>query len=271
MFEQKAPIDKIYKFDCPFPMALLADFHEADPVPIIDSLSKSKPEIILIAGDLIQGSQPIRNELRINESPGVLQLLRACTEIAPTFVSLGNHEFMFRDEDLQVIASTGVILLDNTWTSYKDVFIGGLSSAYCNAYREFRNKKKEKERYPAPSYSFFGKKHVPRLSWLREFEKCDGYKILLCHHPEYYPLYLKNRNIDLICSGHCHGGQWRYNSLYYGESRGVYAPGQGFFPPLTSGIHDNKLIISQGLSNPTSVPRINNPTEIVYIVPSCLS
>ena len=59
--------------------------------------------------------------------------------------------------------------------------------------------------------------------------------------------------------GHAHGGQWRI------AGRGIFAPGQGLFPKLTSGIHDN-LVISRGLSNTGNiVPRINNPAEIIYL------
>ena len=102
----------------------------------------------------------------------------------------------------------------------------------------------------------------PKLEWLSEFEKQDGCRILLCHHPEYYPTYLADRNIDLVFSGHAHGGQWR---LF---GRGLIAPGQGLFPRLTSGVHPGahgKLVISRGMGNGTWIPRINNPCEVVII------
>ena len=78
---------------------------------------------------------------------------------------------------------------------------------------------------------------------------------------------IESRDIDLIFSGHCHGGQWRVYSILHREERGVFAPGQGLFPPLTSGLHDGRLLISRGLSNTTFIPRINNPTEIIYCLP----
>ena len=103
--------------------------------------------------------------------------------------------------------------------------------------------------------------------WLDDFERQPGYKILLCHHPEYVPRYLQNRCIDLIVSGHAHGGQWRYYSRRRQEWRGIYAPGQGLLPKLTEGIHGNH-VISRGLSNNTPIPRLNNPPELVYILPA---
>ena len=47
---------------------------------------------------------------------------------------------------------------------------------------------------------------------LEDFAGEDGYKILLCHHPEYWSLrdpMLRDKRIDLVLSGHAHGGQWR--------------------------------------------------------------
>lgn len=107
----------------------------------------------------------------------------------------------------------------------------------------------------------------PELNWLGDFTEQRGYRILLSHHPEYYPQYLKDLKIDLVLSGHCHGGQWRYYSPFRKVWQGIYGPGQGLFPRLTSGVHDGKLVVSRGLSNPSIVPRINNPTEIIYCIP----
>lgn len=262
------PIEKDYFLKkCPLLLALLADFHNSRPGPVLDSLKKRKPEIITVAGDFIVGDQPEGQELKIDENRNALELLRGCAEIAPTFVSPGNHEYMLTDKELEIVRSTGIRLLDNEWTDCKGIWIGGLSSAYFTQYRAYRKKLFGKDLYPRPPKDMLRTKQVPELAWLDRFEKLEGFKILLCHHPEYYPLYLRERKIDLIFSGHCHGGQWRFYSPIHKETRGVYAPGQGFLPALTSGIHDNKLVISRGLSNPVMIPRINNPTEIVYISP----
>lgn len=48
--------------------------------------------------------------------------------------------------------------------------------------------------------------------------------------------------IDLVLSGHAHGGQIRL----FGQ--GLFAPGQGILPKYTSGVHEN-MIISKGLAN----------------------
>ena len=261
----KQPIETTYTLPCPVSVALLTDFHNSDPAPVLASLQRRSPEIITIAGDFILGDLPKRRRLKIKENRRAVELLRGCAALAPSFVSLGNHEYMLSEADLKVVRSTGVTLLDNSWVSHRGMIIGGQSSAYCHMYRDYRQQHKGKGLYPDIAIYDLKKRQVPRLDWLDEFEQQTGFRLLLCHHPEYYPLYLRERKLDLIFSGHCHGGQWRFYSPFHRETRGVYAPGQGFFPALTSGVHDGKLVISRGLSNTVWIPRINNPTEIIYI------
>ena len=90
-------------------------------------------------------------------------------------------------------------------------------------------------------------------------------KILLSHHPEYYPRYLEGRNIDLIFSGHAHGGQWRIPFVL----NGLYAPDQGLFPKYAGGKYEKDgsvMIVSRGLARETTpVPRIFNRPEIVIV------
>lgn len=82
----------------------------------------------------------------------------------------------------------------------------------------------------------------------------------MCHHPEYYPKYVKTLDIDLTVSGHAHGGQVRIGR------QGLYAPGQGLLPRLTGGFYDDgRLLVSRGLTNSTWAPRLNNPCELVLI------
>ena len=101
----------------------------------------------------------------------------------------------------------------------------------------------------------------PDLSCVELLDASDEFKILLCHYPHYYEKYLKASKLDLVLSGHAHGGQWRI------FGRGVYAPHQGIFPKYTSGIHDGKHIINRGaVNNSKPIPRFFNPPEIVQII-----
>lgn len=130
--------------------------------------------------------------------------------------------------------------------------IGGLTSART---AECWARRTTELFYESPATS--SRKSKPDTAWLAEFAAVPGYHILLCHHPEYYPCLPEA--IELVVSGHAHGGQWRV------RNHGVYAPGQGLWPKWTRGVYDGRLIVSAGLSNTTFAPRINNPTEIVFI------
>ena len=241
-------------------IALLSDTHNTDYAPILRSLKKHRPALIAIAGDILDGCR-VDEEPIMRKQKNALPLLRGCADIAPTYLSIGNHEWMICDEDKELITSTGTILLDNTWENvtiqHHELTIGGLSSdGYC-IYQQYR--REHEGRYP--EYEGIPEGGKPDTAWLDAYCAEAAYHILLSHHPEYYEPYLKTKPIELILSGHAHGGQWRF------FGRGVYAPGQGYWPKYTSGIYGN-MIVSRGLANTTHIPRICNPTEIVYIFPA---
>ena len=190
----------------------------------------------------------------------MLPFFSACAGIAPCFVSLGNHEWMIQPEDIALIKQTGVQILDNSFVpcdiAQAQLTIGGLSSARVSACQRL-----QRAGYDLHNSKLYTRaaKAVPDIGWLDAFCAAPGYRILLCHHPEYYPGYLKGFDIPLILSGHAHGGQVRL----FGQ--GLFAPGQGIFPKLTSGLKDGRLVVSRGLANPQRVPRLFNPPELVYV------
>ena len=167
---------------------------------------------------------------------------------------------MIQPEDFTLINGTGAKLLDNRFVSCDiagaRLVIGGLTSGRvtaCTRLQRASFRLLDANRYTRKARS------VPLLSWLDAYCATPGYRILLCHHPEYYPRYLKGRDIPLILSGHAHGGQIRI----FGQ--GLYAPDQGILPRLTDGVKDGRLVISRGLANRQRVSRLFNPTEIVYV------
>ena len=250
----------VYRFPVPLRIALLADLHDKPFGEIASSLSEHKPDIICVAGDTVHHVRPDGDDPVILRTANVLPFFRACAAAAPTFVSLGNHDWRLDSRDLDLISGTGVTLLDNCWCSHKGVLIGGLSSASFTAYKAFRKTKPEP--YPDWSGGVHSGSTAPDTSWLEDFCRQEGCKLLLCHHPEYRDRYLSGLPIDLVLSGHAHGGQIR---LF---GRGLYAPGQGILPKYTSGIHGN-MMISRGLANTGGIiPRLFNRREIVYIEPS---
>ncbi|MBQ6152021.1 MAG: metallophosphoesterase [Mogibacterium sp.] len=253
-------------------LAVLTDFHDRAPGPVLDMLRNDIPDAIMIPGDFVLGYFPEGEEYVLDRCRNAITLLEGCCGIAPTYMSLGNHECMLCDGDYDRLRATGAILLDNEWTEAAEgILVGGFTSAYAISFKRFRDEYNrrngtEEVKYPYRRRPRDISKHPTDRAWLDDFEQADGYKILLCHHPEYWSLrepMIKDRKIDLVLSGHAHGGQWRF------MGRGVFAPGQGLFPKYTGGIHQGQygsLIVSRGLSNPYKiVPRLGNPPEVVYL------
>jgi predicted MPP superfamily phosphohydrolase len=202
----------------------------------------------------------------------VLPFFRACADLAPSFLSLGNHEQMLDAVDLERIRSTGVVVLDNSWTEWNGVVVAGLTSGYVTDYRRFRATQDGAERYPKKGdLSGIGgavtaSQHRPETAWLSDFAAQPGYHILLSHQPEYFPLVPDA--VDLVLSGHAHGGQVRLFNPFKWEWTGLWSPGQGFWAKWTRGVYErNRLVVSAGLSNTAWVPRLFNPTEVVFIEP----
>lgn len=218
-------------------IALVTDLHEYDPTEVLQLLKQASPDMICIAGDTFErhgsgkkresGSQYLYRFLR-----EVSKITDAQGRTAPVFMSLGNHEWYLNQKDKKAIQDSGIILLDNTdvKTCVKDVklCIGGLSTRVDE-------------------------------SWLEEFSHKAGYKILLSHHPEYYKAYIQSKDIDLILSGHAHGGQIRV------LGHGLFSPGQGLFPRYSRGVYDGRLVVSTGCANTATIPRWGNPCEVVLI------
>lgn len=252
-----------YKYAAPITIALLSDLHNKPYSQIISQVKELDPDIIAVTGDVILGQRPNENDKTpiTQQQENVLPFLRECALTAPTFFSLGNHEWMLCDRDMELIRNTGAVILDNSFVECKGAAIGGLTSARRTAYENYKRQNgKSQLLYPEfKKEQLKSEEEIPDTSWLNEFEAHRGFKILLCHHPEYRDQFLMNRKIDLILCGHCHGGQIRI------FDHGLFAPGQGWWPKYTKGVHGN-MIISAGLSNTAGViPRLFNPTEIVYI------
>ena len=90
----------------------------------------------------------------------------------------------------------------------------------------------------------------------------DTYNVLLSHRPEFLTEYA-DEQIDLVLSGHAHGGQVRF--LFIG---GLVAPNQGVFPTYTAGLYEEQntsMVVSRGLGNSIIPQRILNRPEIVVV------
>ena len=256
----------------PYKIALVVDTHDIDPEQILKELNDSSPDVIAIAGDIVKGKGDFQvSSSYLSQFKNTVQLLNACSSITNVYFTLGNHEWFLMPNDLKCIEQIGVTVLDNKWIKTGDLTIGGLSSADATRYWEFRSQYKGEYSSQRSLRQLFiqsktyNERKIPSYEWLHEFEEQEGFKVLLCHHPEYWALqepYLKDHHIDLVLSGHAHGGQIRIGN------HGLFAPGQGWLPKYTSGVHHGlygQMIISCGLANTSWVPRVHNSTEIVYI------
>jgi len=202
-----------------------ADLHNGDYAPALPALKKS--DAVLIVGDLVNRHRPGFDR--------ALAFLREAPEIAPTFYSIGNHEWRFpqRERYWPHVLQSRVTVLDNSFTRFEGIVLGGLSSA---------------------------PKGEVQPAFLRDMEKQEGFRLLMCHQPEYFKTYVACHDIDLTVSGHAHGGQVQL------LGHGLYAPGQGLFPRLTHGFaHDKRLLISRGMTNSAWAPRIANPCELILL------
>ncbi|MBO5305704.1 MAG: metallophosphoesterase [Clostridia bacterium] len=212
-------------------LALVADLHSKVPNDLMDVLEAQRPTAVLFTGDTVHGKGKYKEGLAF---------VHECALRFPTVCSLGNHEFKYGADFREKLGQTGAMVVDDSYIRMGDLVIGGLTSGFAGK-----------------GQGTFHKTPAPNLNWLDGFCQEKGYRILLSHHPEYFDL-LKPYQIDLILSGHAHGGQFRIFGIPF------FAPGQGFCPRYTSGFYQNKMFVSRGISNTAPIPRIGNPTELVF-------
>ena len=201
------------------------------------------PDMIVVTGDLI--------DRRKYELDTAIEFINGAMKIAPVYYVSGNHEAWSGDYGniTHNLLNCGVQILDDSKIELikgeGKIEILGLSDPdfLTYDYMDGTNSSKLKE-------------HLKGLS------DDSVFQILLSHRPELFDLYA-NENIDLIFSGHAHGGQFRIP--YVG---GLVAPDQGLFPKHTSGVYrqnQSTMIVSRGLGNSIIPIRIFNRPEIMVV------
>jgi len=212
---------------------------------LVEAIAKEEPDFIAIGGDMVNSWE--------KEHSVSVNLLKQLVNIAPTYYIHGNHElsYLYKDSLEKDIKSAGVTMLDNNMVDFslkngEKVTIGGLSGF---PYYEV----------DAPDYD------NEERHFLDAFikQQDNNFAILLAHQPELYFWGLDEKNIDLMLCGHTHGGVVQLPFV-----GGVYATNQGFFPEYDKGYFSSgfaNMIITSGLGNTSSVPRINNEPEICII------
>jgi predicted MPP superfamily phosphohydrolase len=172
----------------------------------------------------------------------------------PVFYAPGNHECKsnFYPEVKKSLIAHGVIVLDNDLTYFskgkeKIAVLGLIDPTFYGGTNEVKE-------------SYIQKANLKLSELMKKVD--NNFSILISHRPEIHEIYKAN-NVDVVFSGHAHGGQWRLPII-----GAIYSPGQGLFPEYTSGIHifnKTKLVISRGMGNSSFPIRLFNRPEVVIV------
>ncbi len=225
-------------------IAQLSDLHNdtigKDNKKLINKLKDTQPDIIVITGDLIDS--------RHTDVETAVIFMKEAVKIAPCYYVNGNHEARITEqyETLkEELTNIGVTILENeSVTLDKDgdtISLIGIND---------------------PDFHFGESKSVIDSN-IKELKEDENYTILLSHRPELFNIYVEN-NIDLVFTGHAHGGQFRLPFV-----GGLFAPHQGAFPEYDFGLYtksDTNMLVSKGIGNSIFPFRFNNRPEILVAV-----
>jgi len=206
---------------------------------LVELTKEINPNIIVVTGDLID-SRRTNIDIAVN-------YMSQAVKIAPTYYIPGNHESRIDEYDKleKMLSKEGINILSNDSENIKinnqEITLLGMEDiSFINS----ENRKKE--------FSSI-------LSNLKN-ESNENLTILLSHRPDLIDIYAK-QNIDLVFTGHAHGGQIRLPFI-----GGLLSPGQGFLPKYTSGVYEKdntKMIVNRGLGNSLFPLRIFNRPELI--------
>ncbi len=216
--------------------AFLSDFHYGSLVgdewieKIVEKTNALKLDLVLLGGDYITGDEEGLDK--------VFSILGALKPTYGTFSVIGNHEWPYEKRYTAAAMKNNITPVDRDLSR---VFIGGDSIVIAGS--EFYLNKKPDDRN------------------LNEYSDDKDFVIYLQHNPDYAQV-CDNSRVDIMLSGHNHGGQI---TLF-----GAYAP---YLPTKTgqkyrSGWVDNKkfpVIVSNGLGVYKVPMRLGAPPQIVLI------
>ena len=230
-----------------FEIAQVSDLHNAEfgegNSDLLALLSEVEPHVIVLTGDLIDS--------RHADMDIALDFAGKAVQIAPVYYVTGNHEARIPEyEQLKTgLVDLGVTVLENKKAQItrdgESITLMGIQDPSFST-----------------DYLFGDAESVSRQAITSLQNESDGFTVLLSHRPELFDLYV-GTGVDLVLSGHAHGGQFRLPAV-----GGLVAPNQGFFPKYDAGqfIEENTtMVVSRGVGNSIIPFRINNPPEIVVV------
>jgi len=228
----------------PVVMIHATDFHFGlfyngrDLTGLVERLNSVDGDALVFTGDIYHS--PLTP---VEDSIPILKQLRE--RRIGNFAVLGNHEFYAGiTRCVTALQSAGIRLLRNEWYTFSEngttIHLGGLDD---------------------PVKDWLRGRDFPQFSYLvNTAPSLPGMKVLLCHRPTILPEAAK-AGIDLVLSGHTHGGQFILPSLF--NKRGVSIA--RLVSPFTHGWYREgatHMYLNRGVGL-TFVPwRVNCPPEI---------
>ncbi|MGN1013584.1 MAG: metallophosphoesterase [Clostridia bacterium] len=214
----------------------------------IKKVKKINPDIIIMSGDIIDDSTK-----DVNSS---ITSLKEIYSNYPTFYSIGNHErklgYKSYKKYIELLRDNGVNVLVNEGVYFKrgkeEIKINALKFRENMQPKILTEEKKEK-------YIKYMKNKLKDIN-INEFN------ILIAHDPENFELYEK-LGVDLIFSGHIHGGLIRIGKLC------LFSPRRKLFPKYSYGkykLNNTTLITSSGIGKASIPIRLFNRPEIVEVI-----
>lgn len=231
-----------------FKIVQISDLHNTefgkDNEKLLKIIKEQNPDVVVVTGDTIDG---FFTNIQIP-----LKLFEEVLEICDVYLVVGNHEIRSDStlyfDFLDTLTEMGVVVLKDE-SAYiekngEKIQVIGLNDA---------------SNYKA----VYGDTYKETLTEaINTLDEEDTFTVLLSHHPELFKEYAKT-DVDLVFSGHAHGGQVRIPFL-----GGIIAPDQGVLPQYTEGSfteNNTTMIVSRGLGNSIIPLRINNPPEVVVV------
>ena len=187
---------------------------------VVDKTIAAKPDVVFITGDMFDGTAPLSDEML--EPFNRLKV--------PIYFSLGNHEqYEGLSKVIEVLEKTNITILDNKVEHFKGIQLIGVDFSESKTNLEFI---------------------LPNLKYNSSVPT-----ILLSHAPDGFT-YASSNGVDLMLSGHTHGGQiFPFNFLVrlrYKYVEGLHKlnnsflyvnPGTGTWgPPMRLG-SDNEIAV----------------------------
>lgn len=231
-----------------FTIVQISDLHNSEfgknQRRLLQKIRAANPDIIVITGDLIDSDH--------TDIKTAMTLVKNAVSIAPVYFITGNHEAWtpaYADLKKQ-LQQAGISILDDDMVSLRRnhavIQLVGLADPDFTLRHDYFDE----------TSAMIDQKLQGIIG------QNSDYKILLSHRPELIDIYAKNA-INLVLSGHAHGGQFRIPFI-----GGIIAPDQGLFPKYTEGrylIGQTQMVVSRGLGNSIIPLRINNRPELVIV------